>query len=109
YKEVWGQPCPRPHGGPLAPRVTPSPRAALADAVEQAWGMISQAKSPLILAGVEILRFGLSDLLQEIIDASGFLYTTTTLGKAVLDEGGEKFLGTYADAASIAAVRDTVA
>jgi len=34
----------------------------------------------MILAGVEVLRHGLSDLLQQIIDASGFLYTTTSLG-----------------------------
>ena len=35
----------------------------------------------MIFAGVEILRHGLSDLLQKIIDASGFVYTTTSLGK----------------------------
>ena len=50
----------------------------------------------------------LSDLLQKIIDASGFLYTTTTLGKTVLDEKGDKFIGTYSDAASIESVRELV-
>lgn len=108
YKEVWGQPCARPPATPLAPRVTHSPPAALEDAVAQAWAMITAARQPLIFAGVELLRFGLSDLLQQLIDASGFLYTTTTLGKAVLDERGDKFLGTYSDAASIDAVRDAV-
>jgi indolepyruvate decarboxylase len=63
----------------------------------------------MILAGVEIIRHGLSDLLQQIIDASGFLYTTTTLGKTVLDEKGDKFIGTYSDAASIVSVRELVA
>jgi len=46
--------------------------------------------------------------LQKIIDASGFLYTTTTLGKTVLDEGGKKFIGTYSDAASIESVRNLI-
>lgn len=105
YKEVWAQPCPQPSKLPLKPRVVRSPALALENAVETAWAQIAAAKHPLIFAGVEVLRFGLSDLLQKIIDASGFLYTTTTLGKTVLDEGGRKFIGTYSDAASIDAVR----
>jgi len=108
YCEVWGQPCPRPPAKALAPRVKRSPPAALADAVTQAWSMLAAAKRPLLFAGVEILRFGLSDLLRQLIDASGFLYTTTSLGKTVLDEGGPKFIGTYSDAASIPSVRELV-
>ena len=108
YKEVWGQPCPRPPKTPLKPRVAKSPELALRNAVDQAWTQITQAKHPLIFAGVEILRFGLSELLKQIIDASGFLYTTTTLGKTVLDEKGDKFIGTYSDAASIESVREIV-
>ena len=108
YKEVWGQPCPRPSKAALKPRVAKSPELALRNAVEQAWSQITAAKQPLILAGVEILRFGLSGLLKQIIEASGFLYTTTTLGKTVLDEKGDKFIGTYADAASIESVLDIV-
>ena len=108
WDEVWGQPCDRPPKEPLKPIVPASEPLALENAVNQAWIQITAAKSPLILAGVELLRFGLTDLLQEIIDASGFLYTTTTLGKTVLDEGGDKFLGTYSDAASIPAVIDAV-
>lgn len=109
YKEVWAQPCPQPSKLPLKPRVVRSPALALENAVETAWVQITAAKNPLIFAGVEVLRFGLSDLLHKIIDASGFLYTTTTLGKTVLDEGGRKFIGTYSDAASIDAVRTIVA
>jgi len=108
YKEVWAQPCPPPPKLPLKPRVVRSPALALENAVETAWAQITAAKHPLIFAGVEVLRFGLADLLQKIIDASGFLYTTTTLGKTVLDEGGKKFIGTYSDAASIDAVRTIV-
>lgn len=108
YKEVWGEPCPRPSGKVLRPLTVKSEPLALENAVEQAWTQITAAKNPMIFAGVEVLRFGLSDLLQKIIDASGFLYTTTTLGKTVLDEKGKKFIGTYSDAASIESVRNLV-
>lgn len=104
YKEVWGEPCPRPSAKALQPLTITSEPAALNNAVEQAWTQITAAKNPMIFAGVEVLRFGLSGLLQQLINASGFLYTTTTLGKTVLDEKGDKFIGTYADAASIPSV-----
>ncbi len=108
YKEVWGEPCPRPKNTPLEPMVFKSEPLALLNAVTTAWTQITQAKKPMIFAGTEILRFGLSHLLQQIIDASGFLYTTTSQGKTVLDEGGDKFVGTYSDAASIQSVTDLV-
>lgn len=108
YQEVWGEPCPMPSGKALQPLVIKSEPLALENAVQQAWSQITASKHPLIFAGVEVLRHGLSPLLQEIIDASGFLYTTTTLGKTVLDEKGDKFIGTYSDAASIQSVLDLV-
>lgn len=108
YKEVWGEPCPRPAAARLRAHITHSEPLALENAVQQAWTQITAAKKPLIFAGVEVLRFGLSDLLQQLIDASGMLYTTTSLGKTVLDEQGDKFIGTYSDAASIDSVRHCV-
>lgn len=108
YQEVWGEPCERPSHKPLQPISIKSDPRALENAIEQAWTQITAAKHPLIFAGIEVLRFGLSGLLQEIIDASGFLYTTTSLGKSVLDEKGDKFIGTYSDAASIVSVRELV-
>lgn len=108
YKEVWGEPCPKPSNKPLQPITIKSEPLALENAVDTAWAQITAAKNPMIFAGVEVLRYGLSDLLQKLIDASGFLYTTTTLGKSVLDEKGDKFVGTYSDAASIQSVHDLV-
>jgi indolepyruvate decarboxylase len=108
YQEVWGEACPPPNGKALKPLVIKSEPLALENAVTQAWAQITAAKHPMIFAGVEILRYGLSDLLQEFIDASGFLYTTTTLGKSVLEEKGDKFIGTYSDAASIKSVINEV-
>lgn len=108
YKEVWSEPCPRPSNEPLKPVITKSEPLALDNALTSAWTQITAAKNPMIFAGVEVLRFGLSDLLQQLIDASGFLYTTTSQGKTVLDEKGDKLIGTYSDAASIESVRKLV-
>lgn len=108
YKEVWGEPCPKPSAKPLQPLTIKSEPLALENAVALAWTQITSAKNPLIFAGVELLRHGLGELLQKIIDESGFLYTTTTLGKTVLDEKGKKFIGTYSDQASYASVINTV-
>jgi indolepyruvate decarboxylase len=77
YKEVWGEPCPKPSNRPLQPLVFKSEPLALENAVAQAWAQITAAKNPMIFAGIEVLRHGLSDLLQQLIDASGFLYTST--------------------------------
>jgi indolepyruvate decarboxylase len=108
YKEVWGEPCPKPSNRALQPIRFESEPLALENAIAEAWAQITAAKHPMIFAGVEVLRHGLSDLLEQIIDASGFLYTTTSLGKTVLDEKGDKFVGTYSDAASIPSVRELV-
>jgi len=108
YKEVWGEPCQRPPETALKPIRQKSEKLALQNAVETAWSLITAAKRPLILAGVEVLRFGLSKPLQKMIDASGMLYTTTTLGKTVLDENPKNFIGTYSDQASVASVIKTV-
>lgn len=108
YKEVWGEPCPRPDDVPLCAAEPTSEPLALVNAVDAAWAQITAAKKPMIFAGVELLRFGLTGLLAELIAASGMLYTTTSLGKTVLAEAGDKFVGTYSDAASIDSVRTLV-
>jgi indolepyruvate decarboxylase len=108
YKEVWAEPCNPPTEIPLKPQEILSAPAALQTAIDAAWQLITTARNPLIWAGVEVLRYGLSDLLQQIIDASGICYTTTTLGKTVLDERPGQFIGTYSDAASVVAVNKFV-
>lgn len=104
YKEVWGDPCPRPPRKKLRAEIPKSEPAALENAVNMAWAQITEAKNSLIFAGVEILRHGWTDLLENLLKESGLLYTTTTLGKTVLDEKGAQFIGTYSDQASIPSV-----
>ncbi|MBL4705544.1 MAG: alpha-keto acid decarboxylase family protein [Flavobacteriales bacterium] len=101
FEEVWGQSCPKPSNTELKRQTVKSEITTLNSAVSQAWAQISNAKSPIIFAGVEVLRHDLSKELEDLIKVSGILYTTTSLGKTVLDEKGDKFIGTYSDQASI--------
>jgi indolepyruvate decarboxylase len=103
-QNVWTLPCAAPVGT-LAAEVHTSDAAALAAAVDDAWERIQAARLPVLWAGVEIQRYGLQDVLQQIVDASGLHFTTTSLGKTVLDEAQPKFFGTYAGPASPALTR----
>ncbi len=98
-KNVWTLPCAAPQGT-LGPVVTQSDPASLAAALDAAWARLQAAKQPVIWAGVQIARFGLRDTLQKLIDSSGLPFTTTSLGKTILDEAQPQFIGTYASQAS---------
>ncbi len=100
WQNVWTLPC-EPPVGTLMPKERKSEQLSLASAVEIAWQRIAKAKLPVIWAGVEIQRYGLQDTLQQLVDNSGFPFTTTSLGKTVLDESQPQFIGTYAGPASL--------
>jgi indolepyruvate decarboxylase len=102
--DVWNMDCAAPKGT-LAPAPTPSDPQSLAAALDAAWARIEAATLPVLWAGVEVRRFGLQDTLQQIVDASGLYFTTTSLGKTLLDETQPQFVGTYAGPASPALTR----
>ena len=108
FEDVWDYDCKQPGTYPLQPEHVTSNPSSLENALDAAWSQITKASHPLILAGVELLRFGLADLLSDLIEASGFLYTTTSLGKTVLDESHPNFIGTYSDLAAIDEVLEIV-
>lgn len=101
YKNIWNYACKRPRKKKLKPIKRKSNPKFLEQAIDAAFTMIQKANAPLIIAGVELLRFGLADLLSELIEKSGFLFTTTSLGKTVLDESHQGFIGTYSDLAAV--------
>ena len=65
--------------------------AALADAVE----VINQATKPVILADVELHRFGLQDELVRLAEKTGIPVASTILGKSVISEQHPLYLGVY--------------
>jgi indolepyruvate decarboxylase len=102
--DVWNMDC-APPKGTLAPAPASSDPQSLTAALDAAWTRIQAATLPVIWAGVEVRRFGLQDTLQQIVDASGLSFTTTSLGKTILDESQPQFIGTYAGPASPALTR----
>jgi len=103
-QDIWIAPCAEPVGTLEAAKL-PSEAQPLAALLDAAWARIAAAERPILWLGIDIQRFGLQDLAQRIVDASGLPFTTTSLAKTVLDEAQDAFIGTYADAASPASTR----
>jgi indolepyruvate decarboxylase len=68
---------------------------ALAEAVAEATQRIAAAKSPVIIADVEIHRFGLQDKLLAFAEGAGIPMVSTILGKSVVSERHPLFAGLY--------------
>lgn len=66
-------------------------KAALAEAVE----MIHTAKKPVILADVEVHRFGLQDSVVTLARKTGIPVVSTLLGKSVIGEHYPFYMGVY--------------
>ena len=70
--------------------------------------MLAGAANPMILAGVEVQRFGLQEHLLALLDRSKFPFVTGVLGKSVVSENHPQFVGVYAGALSPDAIRRQV-
>ena len=68
---------------------------ALAEALAEAVRRISAAQRPIIIAGVEIHRFGLQNDLLKFAEGAGIPITVTMLGKSVVSERHPLFVGVY--------------
>ena len=93
---------------PVSHRQIPVDDAVLTEALAEALTMLNKAKDPIILAGVEIHRFGLQDKLMGLISRSGIRFATTIMGKSVIAESTQGFVGVYAGTMSDANVRNAV-
>ena len=72
-----------------------SDHAALNEAADEASRLLGEAEKPVILAGVEIHRFGLQDELLALAEGSSIPIATTILGKSVIRETHPLFVGLY--------------
>ncbi len=72
-----------------------SDREALDEAIAEVAGMLAAARKPLILAGVEIHRFGLQRELTELAEKTHIPIASTLLGKSVIAENHPLFVGVY--------------
>lgn len=90
---------------PPAPTSDPDAlREALAETTQRLIG----AQRPVLLAGIEIQRFGLQKSLLQFLEATGIPFATTPLSKSTLCEGHPLFLGVYEGAVGQEQVRQAV-
>lgn len=68
---------------------------ATGEAISETVERIKQAKNPVIVAGVEIHRFGLQEELLKLAETAGLPIATTMLGKSAVSEQHPLFIGLY--------------
>uniref|UniRef100_A0A0C1QLR9 Alpha-keto-acid decarboxylase n=1 Tax=Tolypothrix bouteillei VB521301 TaxID=1479485 RepID=A0A0C1QLR9_9CYAN len=80
------------------PQLDVSDPTSLAAALEETVRLISAAHQPVILADVEIHRFGLQQALLQLTETTNIPVADTILGKSVINELHPNYLGLYAGA-----------
>ncbi len=77
------------------PASTQGDPQATQEAVKEAAGLLARCEKPLILAGVEIHRFGLQDKLLGFAESTQIPIASTLLGKSVIRETHPLCVGIY--------------
>lgn len=110
YLELPRDMCDRACAKPMPLPVHPPTRdpATLREALAEAAAMLRAARRPVILAGVEIHRFGLQDALLRLVERTGYPVSATLLGKSVISERHPQYLGVYEGAMGRDEVRRAV-
>jgi len=98
--------CPYPHH-PLAEKPQ-SHKESLHEALAEAGKLIAASERPVIIAGVEMHRFGLSDEVVKFAEKTQIAMSATLLGKSVVSEKHPMFIGIYEGAMCRESVRKFV-
>jgi indolepyruvate decarboxylase len=80
---------------PYAAPARESDHDALAEAVREAVAKINAARRPVIIAGIELHRFGLQADTVALAEASGIPIAATLLAKSVVSEVHPLYIGLY--------------
>ncbi len=81
---------------------------SLREALVEATAMINSSKQPIIIAGVEIHRFGLQNKLLQLADKTNIPVVSTVLSKSVISEDHPSYMGVYEGAMGHESVRKYV-
>ena len=92
----------------LPPPVKHTAPDTLAEAIAETLEMLNRATSPVILAGVEVHRFGLQEKIVALAEKLGVPVCSTMLGKSVFPEGHPQYIGIYNGDAGEPYVRNLV-
>lgn len=80
----------------------------LEEAIEEVVGWLNTAKRPIIMAGVQVSRFGLGSQLVRFAEKTNIPIVTTLLSKSVVSEIHPLFRGLYAGSTSQEGVQEAV-
>jgi indolepyruvate decarboxylase len=105
--DVIHAPCAMPAGQLHTAPLTSHPES-LAECVAEAAALLDKAASPLILAGVEVLRYGLGKDALKLVETSEIPFSTMLSSKSVLPELHPQFAGIYQGGWSRPTVRSQV-
>jgi TPP-dependent 2-oxoacid decarboxylase len=105
--DVVSMKCRRPDAFAFPEHAASDPDA-LAEAINEALAMLDRAQRPVVIGGVELIRFKLRKEFAGLIDQSGFPFATMMLGKTVLSERHPQFIGIFEGERSRDYVQDRV-
>ena len=94
--------------GHLSPPLKETDTETLNEAIAEALEMLQGAKSPVLLACVEVHRFGLQEKVIALAEKLGIPVCSTMLGKSVFPEGHPQYVGIYNGEAGDPYVRNLV-
>ncbi|MDQ3440008.1 MAG: thiamine pyrophosphate-binding protein, partial [Planctomycetota bacterium] len=83
-----------------APPEAPSDPETLRAALDETIGLLRAAKKPVLLAGVELHRFGLTDLAIKLAESLNIPIAADLLSKSAVAENHPLYLGVYGGAMS---------
>ena len=81
---------------------------SMQEALAEATAMINSSKQPVIIAGVEIHRFGLQNKLLQLAHKANIPIVSTVLSKSVISEDHPSYIGVYEGAMGHESVRKYV-
>jgi TPP-dependent 2-oxoacid decarboxylase len=81
---------------------------SLAECVSEVAAMFNKADRPMILAGMELLRFGLGNETLRLVETTEIPFATTLSSKSILPEFHPQFVGMYQGGWSKETVRQQV-
>jgi indolepyruvate decarboxylase len=81
---------------------------SMQEAVAEATAMINSSKQPVVIAGVEIHRFGLQEKLLQLTYKTNIPLVATVLSKSVISEDHPSYIGVYEGAMGHQSVREYV-
>ncbi|WP_133126757.1 alpha-keto acid decarboxylase family protein [Legionella nagasakiensis] len=81
---------------------------ALAELVARAAKLIRDAKSPVILADLCAVRHNMKAMIHELLDQTSIPFATMNMGKGIINESHNSFMGSYSGDYSTPGVQERV-